>query len=265
MRGDWDALPQAVTGAIADRVGACHATPATGGDHAEIAATVTGTRGTVFVKAAHSDLGVRSLRYELAVSQAVSGAYAPAVEWHVETAGWLVVGFEHCAGPHADLSPGSPHLDLLSATLRELGGTPAPGHLSWFSPEARLGFAHPAMDGATLVHTDLNASNLIVTARGLRIVDWAYATKAAAWVELAMLAPWKIGSGHTPEQAEHWLAQHPAWNMVTAEVLDDFASRNAAKWSSKARQNPAAWVQDLAAWTSQWAAHRRKEPPAPRS
>jgi hypothetical protein len=30
------------------------------------------------------------------------------VEWHFETGGWLVVGFEHCAGPHADLSPGSP-------------------------------------------------------------------------------------------------------------------------------------------------------------
>ncbi|WP_309244176.1 hypothetical protein [Micromonospora parastrephiae] len=43
---------------------------------------------------------------------------------------------------------------------------------------------------------------MIVTPLGLRIVDWAWATKAAAWVELALLVPWLIGSGHSAEQAE---------------------------------------------------------------
>lgn len=241
---------------IAGRVGGTHVIPAAGGDHAEIAVTVTGTSGSVFVKAAHCDLAVRALRYELRVSQSLSLPYAPAVQWHVETAGWLAVGFEHCPGPHADLSPGSPDLHLLSAILHRLGQTPAPGHVPWFSPQGRLGFAHPAMHGETLVHTDLNPGNVIMTPRGLRVVDWAYATKAAAWVELALLTPWLIASGHTPAQAEHWLAAHPAWNAATPEVLDDFASKNARKWSRKAHENPAAWVQDLATWTGQWAAHR---------
>jgi aminoglycoside phosphotransferase (APT) family kinase protein len=65
------------------------------------------------------------------------------------------------------------------------------------------------MDGDALVHTDLNPANLIVTSGGLRIVDWAYATKAAPWVELALLVQWLIGSGHTPGQAEDWLAPVP--------------------------------------------------------
>ncbi|MEU5904621.1 hypothetical protein ABZ780_09610 [Micromonospora sp. NPDC047467] len=39
------------------------------------------------------------------------------------------------------------------------------------------------MDGETLIHSDLNPANLIVTPLGLRIVDWAWATKAAAWVK----------------------------------------------------------------------------------
>jgi len=259
MRSDWIALPEGVMTGIADRVGGTDAIPASSGDHAEIAATVTGQCGTVFVKAASSELGVRSLRYELLASKAVDQAYSPAVEWQFESDGWLVVGFEHVDGPHADLSPGSPDLDLLGATLKELGETPAPGCQSWFSPVARLGFAHPAMDGDMLVHTDLNPANLIVTPQGLRIVDWAWVTRAAPWVELALLVQWLIGSGHTPEQAEEWLVRYPAWSATDPEVLDDFASRNAAKWSLKARQGTAGWIHDLAVWTGQWSAYRCEE------
>lgn len=69
-------------------------------------------------------------------------------------------------------------------------------------PASPLGFAHPAMDDEMLIHSDLNPANLIVTPHGLRIVDWAWATKAAPWVELALLVQWLIGSGHSAEQAE---------------------------------------------------------------
>jgi Phosphotransferase enzyme family len=256
MRADWASLPEAVTKQVADRVGGSHITPAATGDHAEIAATVTGTAGKVFVKAAHSDFGVRSLRFELRVSEAVNGPLSPAVAWHFESAGWLVVGFEHCEGPHADLSPGSSDLDLLGGALVTLGGTQAPD-VGLFSPKGRLGFEHPAMDGDMLVHTDLGPTNLIVTPGGLRIVDWAMATKAAPWVELVILAQWLIGCGHTPEQAEQWLTQYPAWNKAGPDVLDEFAAQNAVKWASKARPNSPAWMHDLMNWTGQWATYRR--------
>ncbi|BFU43132.1 hypothetical protein KRMM14A1004_13690 [Krasilnikovia sp. MM14-A1004] len=237
-------------------MGGTSVTPAASGDHAEIAAAVAGSKGQVFVKAASSELGVRSLRYELLVSKAVDRSYSPAVEWHFERDGWLVVGFEHLDGLHADLSPGSPDLDLLGLAVKELGQTPAQGQ-TWFSPAARLGFAHPAMDGEMLVHTDLNPANLIVVRHGLRIVDWAYATKAAPWVELGLLVQWLIGSGHTPEQAEDWLARFPAWTATDPDVLNAFASMNATKWSVKSRTSKDAWVHDLAAWTDKWAAYRR--------
>ncbi|WP_336298054.1 transposase [Micromonospora sp. LH3U1] len=175
-------------------------TPASSGNHAEIASTVTGPAGPIFVKAASGELSVRSLRYELAATQAID-RHPPAVLWQFESDGWLVVGTEHLPGPHPDLSPGSTDLNLLLAALTALQETPAPGE-TWFTPAARLEFAHPAMDGETLIHSDLNPANLIVTPLGLRIVDWAWATKAAAWVELALLVPWLIGSGHTAEQAE---------------------------------------------------------------
>jgi hypothetical protein len=233
--------------------------PASDGDHAEIAATVTGAGGSVFIKAAVSELGVRSLRYELLVSRAIDKPYSPAVEWDFEADGWLVVGFQHVDGARADLSPDSPNLDLLDTVLKDLIETRVPGDLPLFSPAARLGFDHSAMQGDTLVHTDLNPANLVVTPTGVRVVDWAMATKAAPWVELALLTPWLIGSGHTPEQAEAWLARHTAWNATAPEILDDFTSSNAAKWSLKARQSTAPWMHDLAAWTGRWLAYRSGE------
>jgi hypothetical protein len=257
MRFDWAALPAAVTNEVGDRVGGSHAVPASTGDHAEIAATVTGTRGTVFVKAAHTDRGVQSLGFELEVSEAVGVVHAPTVEWHFEAGGWLVVAFEHCEGSHADLSPGSSDLALLGEALAGLGETPAP-QVALFSPRARLGFEDPAMDGDALVHTDLCPANLIVSPGGLRIVDWAMATRAAPWVELAMLAPWLISAGHTPRQADQWLARHPAWRETDPGVLDFFALKNAEKWASKSAGATAAWTHDLAAWTSQWSAYRQE-------
>ncbi|MEV7331446.1 aminoglycoside phosphotransferase [Micromonospora sp. NPDC093244] len=255
MRSDWTALPESVTAGIAERVGGTFdVTPASSGNHAEIASTVTGPAGRIFVKAASGELSVRSLRYELAATRAIE-RHPPAVLWQFESDGWLVVGTEHFAGPHPDLSPGSSDLDLLLAALKALQKTPAPGEM-WFTPATRLGFAHPAMNGETLIHSDLNPANLIVTPLGLRIVDWAWATKAAAWVELALLVQWLIGSGHSAEQAEEWLTQLPAWTATDRQVLDHFASKNATKWAVKSRQSAALWVHDLALWTGEWANHR---------
>ncbi|MFF0255941.1 aminoglycoside phosphotransferase [Micromonospora zamorensis] len=262
MRSDWTALPETVTAGIAERIGGTFdVTPASSGNHAEIASTVTGPAGPIFVKAASGELSVRSLRYELAATRIID-RHPPAVLWQFESDGWLVVATEHLAGPHPDLSPGSTDLGLLVATLKALQETPAPNG-AWFTPAARLGFTHPAMDGETLIHSDLNPANLIVTPLGLRIVDWAWATKAATWVELALLAPWLIGSGHNAEQAEQWLTQLPAWTATDRQVLDDFASRNATKWAAKSRQSTETWVHDLAMWTGEWADHRTAgHPPA---
>ncbi|WP_431945257.1 hypothetical protein [Micromonospora marina] len=92
MHSDWTALPASVTTGIAKRIGGAFAvTPAPSGNRAEIASTVTGPAGPVFVKAALRELNVRSLRYELAATRAID-RHPPAVLWHLESDGWLVVG-----------------------------------------------------------------------------------------------------------------------------------------------------------------------------
>jgi hypothetical protein len=145
-----------------------------------------------------------------------------------------------------------------AATLRELGETPAPGGRAWFSPAARRGFAHPAMPGETFVHTDLNPANLIVSPDGLRVVDWAFATRAAPWVELALLVQWLIGSGHAPEVAEEWMARCPTWGATNPEVLDAVRVEERREVVAQGTAEHCA-VGDLSAWTGEWSAYRRTE------
>jgi len=255
MRTEWAALPESVRVGITERAGGTDVVPAQTGDHTEFAATIAaGPNSRVFVKAGLSELGVRFLRQEVVIGAALDRPFAPKIRWHFSTAGWLVVGFEHCGGQHADLSPGSDDLVLLADALNDLCVTPVPD-VDLLTPGARLGFALPAANGSALVHTDLNPANLIVTPSGLRIVDWAWATKAAGWLELALLAPWLIGSGHTPEQAQRWLTQQRNWNTADPDSIDHFAQQNATKWARKAHATPVAWTRDLADWTAQWATH----------
>ena len=43
--------------------------------------------------------------------------------------------------------------------------------------------------GETLLHLDLRADNMLLTADGVRFIDWPHARLGAAWVDLAFLAP----------------------------------------------------------------------------
>ncbi|MHA4948671.1 hypothetical protein ACX27O_15230 [Micromonospora sp. SD19] len=108
MRKDWTALPESVTAAIAARVGGTFdVTPASSGDHAEIASTVTGPAGQIFVKAASGELSVRSLRYELAVTRAID-RHPPAVLWQFESDSWLMVGTGTLPVPTPTCHPAAP-------------------------------------------------------------------------------------------------------------------------------------------------------------
>lgn len=44
-----------------------------------------------------------------------------------------------------------------------------------------------AVDGNCLSHTDLHSLNIVVSQDGARIVDWAWARRAASWVDPAIL------------------------------------------------------------------------------
>ncbi|MFI0450671.1 phosphotransferase family protein [Actinomadura sp. 6N118] len=264
-RSDWDDLPTTVREAITEHTGPIRRIhPAAVGNHADIASTVTGEDGRkVFVKAARKLADkdgpeVLSLRTEARVNPFVT-EFAPQLQWTTEAGGWLVLGFEHLTGRHPDYAPGSPDLDIVAATVQRLQKTPTPEivdrpvTMRWALPNE-----DPSpMDGQALLHTDLNASNLIITPQeSVYIVDWAFVARGAAWVELGQMIPWLLSAGHTPQSAETWLSQFPAWADAPASSIDHYARLHTKVWTRRAQARPEPWIPPYLANVRRWAEFR---------
>lgn len=267
MRTDWTDLPgelrtliEAQTGPI-DRI-----VPAPTGNHADIASTLETGDGRVFVKAARKLADrdgpeVMSLRREASVNPAVH-EFAPRLRWQAEAEGWLALGFEHVQGRPADFSAGSPDLEILAKTIHALQSELCPdvpmlsGGKRW---QKYTGDPAP-FEGGTLLHTDLNEDNFLITDQNSAyVIDWAFVTRGAAWLELALLMPWLIKAGHTPQAAEEWASQFPAWTDAPPTDLDMFSAAFAQQWHAASQVRDDGWIARHADLTGRWAAYRAKE------
>jgi hypothetical protein len=110
------------------------------------------------------------------------------------------------------------------------------------------------LDGDTLLHTDLNPNNLLINHRA-HIVDWAWPTRGAAWIDSGCLALWLIANGHTPAQAE-LVVNLPARNTTSKAAVDTFVTISTRLWDDISSHQPGGWTSRMAAAASQWAAHR---------
>lgn len=75
-----------------------------------------------------------------------------------------------------------------------------------------------AAQGDSLIHFDLRADNLLLTATGVRFLDWPWACRAAAWVDLVGLLPSVAMQGGPPP--DKVLAMHPLARGVETEAID---------------------------------------------
>ncbi|GLZ12094.1 hypothetical protein Acsp04_23290 [Actinomadura sp. NBRC 104425] len=184
----------------------------------------------------------------------------PRLLWHAEAGGWLALGFEYVAGRTADYSPGSPDLSVLAKTVHELQATPRPDVVT-MPVERRwenLGGDVSPMVGDALLHTDLNPHNLIITpGRRAYVVDWAFASRGAPWVEIGQIIPWMLISGQSPAQAEDWAAQFPSWLDADPADIDLYVTLHEELWRRRYRLRPAPWMPPYLAAIRQWAAYRR--------
>ncbi|REE96956.1 phosphotransferase [Thermomonospora umbrina] len=264
MRTAWTDLPEELREGITAHTGRVRAIePAATGNHADVASTLHTTDGSVFVKAARKagerdGPEVRSLRWEAAVNPHAR-EFAPRLLWQVEAGGWLALGFEYVEGRHADYAPGSPDLEVLAKTIEAFQALSCPDLVNrrverrW---EPVTDDVTP-MAGNALLHTDLNPANVLIAADGRAyIVDWAFVSRGAPWVEPAILIKWLIRGGHSPRQAEQWVSRFPSWAEVPSAVLDAFAAAHAELWRRRSSDNPAPWAAELAALTRRWADHR---------
>lgn len=230
-----------------------------GGYSPGLAATLVLEDGSrVFVKAVdgatYPEAGRAHLR-EAAVSPLLPRPVpAPRLRWTLEESGWVVLALDALDGrephqpwqaeelglvldavaalarvtaPPTELLPPMPErlvLDHWAVLARE----PHPGlaaYEPWVVPALgdlaalAAGWAD-AVAGDTLVHSDLRADNVVLTAAGARIVDWAHAVRGAPWVDLVGLLPSVAAAGGG--DPEELLRGHPVGRAAPAGAVDAF-------------------------------------------
>ncbi|SEG23493.1 hypothetical protein SAMN04489712_10415 [Thermomonospora echinospora] len=270
MRGDRvEELPAEIRDLIEKRTGLiARFQSASGGSNANIAATLHTADGQIFVKAARKPVdgegpGIRSLRREAVINPYIR-EFTPRLLWHLETKGWVALGFECVAGRHADYSPGSPDLAVLAKVIHRLQDTSCPDVVEMRVERrwASLACDVSAMAGDALLHTDLNPKNLLITLAGrVHAVDWAFASRGASWVEVGQTVRWLIRAGHSPAEAEEWASQFPSWTTADPVAIDLYAQLSAERWRRHAESKGVAKVPEYVAVAQRWADHRKSRLP----
>ncbi len=259
-RMHWDGLPPTVRRAVEAHTGpVAAASTASGGFNSAIAVTLRTRSGPVFCKGLPVDhRQIVTQRREREINPHVVDL-SPRLVWHVEVDGWDLSGFEHIDG--ADYRPGSDDLPLIAECLRRLQQVECPD-LPLKQAEQRLRdyVTEPAdaemFAGDALLHTDWNSANLLIKGRAY-LVDWAWATGGAAWLDPAGWLVWLMAKGgHTAAQAEAWAGQIPSWQAAPADAVTAYATANARLWTEIAQARPDEWTSRTASAAGAWALYR---------
>jgi hypothetical protein len=261
QRISWEVLPDGTRSAIEAQTGTIREIRAVStGMNSALAAVVCTDRERVFVKGIRNDNpGVVAQQREAEINPYVRSV-APELLWHLpDVDGWNVLGFEHVDGRVADYRPGSADLPLVLDTLRALGQETCPdlpgvkdAGKRWASylddpADAEL-FA-----GNALLHTDYNPDNLLIAGGWAYLIDWAWPTRGAAWIDPCCLLIRMIAAGHTAPDAEAWASKTPAWHTAPLGALDIFARACVRMWQSIADHDPQPWKQRMAEAAREWA------------
>lgn len=267
-RLDWEQLPPAARNAVEALLGPVRSAKTVSlGQNSAIATILDTQQGRVFVKGLRTgQRGVVAQQREAAINPYVR-AVSPELLWRIEFGGWDLLCFEYVDGRGADYTPGSADLPHLVATMRRLAELPCPPDLPpVYFRHAEQRWAEAINDpaarellaGDTILHTDYNPANILVTSNGnAQIIDWAWPTKGAAWIDPACLVPRLIAWGHSCASAEEVARECPAWRDADPAAIDLFASTLTSLWGEIARDQPGeAWKQTLAVSAQQWLEHR---------
>ncbi|MEU7673500.1 hypothetical protein AB0C42_01630 [Micromonospora taraxaci] len=266
-RRQWHELPESVRAEVERHTGPVSSVAIIpSGASCDVAVTLDTATGRAFCKGGESSSPNAWLyRNEARVNPWLPKA-APRLLWTVERDGWLLLGFEHVAGRHPDLAPGSPDLPLLSALLTELGDqlTPCPPiAVRPFADRWHTLIAPELVDGDTLLHTDMTPRNFLVpegqAGSATKLADWSAPARGAAWVDAAFLALRLVRAGHPPSEAEAWAAQIPAYAAAPERSVTGFAEALVRLWQRKLVV-PAPHHGPLLDAAQRWTAYRESLP-----
>ncbi|QXJ26623.1 hypothetical protein AGRA3207_003903 [Actinomadura graeca] len=238
--------------------------PSGTGHSSDVTALVECEKGPFFVKAFRNRPGGRRdslVREELINPHVVP--LSPAVLWRAEDEAWLAIGFEVIKGRPADFTPGSPDLPKVIDLLNRIGALPLP-EVARDWPETRWNRyaadeAEAALfQGESLLHTDINESNLMFGTGRTWAVDWAWPTRGAGFIDAALLVFQLIGAGHTAEAAETLAAGCTAWAEADPRAIDAFAAASRRMYRRRADRYPdESWLEAMAGAALRWTEHRK--------
>ncbi|CAM3881584.1 aminoglycoside phosphotransferase [Kibdelosporangium persicum] len=262
-RHEWADLPPELIAAVADRTGPIVRVDSTSaGYSSQLAATLDTASGRVFVKGMRTDHADRWTQDVEAAIGPYLAPLAPRVLWRVVADGWDLIGFEHIAGRGADYGPASADLPLAVEGITAIGRLARPG-IRLRTARARWGryLDDPsdaaAFAGDTVVHSDMNPSNMLLTgANTVRMVDWPWVTRGAAWIDAACWVVWLVYSGHPPHAAEQWAARVPGWAGADPDAIDLFAVAQTRYWQATVDAHTNRMTMALRTAASRWALHR---------
>lgn len=257
-RIDWHDLPAATRHVVEQHTGTIHsASTVSAGQNSAVAALLTTDAGQVFVKGLRWDYPRRWNQDMEAMINPHVTHLAPRLLWRVQGE-WDLLGFEAVPGRHADYQPGSPDLPKVALAAAQLGRARCPelpvkrAEYRW-----REYIPDPAdlalLTGDRLLHTDYNPLNVLITGDRAVLIDWAWPTKGAGWIDPACLILRLIAHGHTTHSAEHVVRNTPQWQTAPAASVAVFARASAAMWNEIAAVNPADWAQGMAKASTDWA------------
>lgn len=262
----WPQLPSRPRAAVEVLTGpVLSATTAALGENSAVATILDTEERRVFVKGLPTDhRGVVAQQREAAINPHVR-AVSPALLWRIEIDGWDLLCFEYIEGRSADYTPGSADLPQVAATMSRLAALPCPDLPPAYFRPAELRWAgevdepeRQRLFGNTILHTDYNPSNVLVGADGsAHIVDWAWPTRGAAWIDPACLVLRLIAHGHSPAGAEEVVQGCPAWVDADGATIDFFVSLLTSLWDEIARDQPGEpWKQRISTSAHRWQAYR---------
>jgi hypothetical protein len=265
LRIDYDELPDPVRVAVESRTGVIRsARSADAGINSAVAAVLdTEASGPVFLKGLpDDDVAVINQLREARVSPHVEGI-GPRMLWQDTVGGWDLIAFEFVEDARpVDYTPGSPDLAKFATVMGQLAKTPCP-NVQMMTAGWRWGAYldntadYEILEGDAFLHTDYNVGNVLITEDRAWLVDWAWATRGAAFIDPALVMPRLIAAGHSPDDAEAWAAQHPAWHEAAPDAITKFAAAISRLWSQLADKHPdATWRRPLAESAATWADHR---------
>lgn len=153
------------------------------------------------------------------------------LEWSAESDTWNLLGFRYIAGRKADYRAGSPDLTMIAKMITQLPKAP-PGLDLKLAEQRWAAYSDRAslFAGDHLSHTDWSPGNVLISASA-RLVDWAWPTRGAAWIDPACWIVWLIACGHSPAEAEDHASLVPAFGHAPEQAVTAFAAAQAAMWA----------------------------------